>query len=385
MEHRHAGQIAALTAVHILATAALALVMASAPTLRRDFEISQTEYGLLVSAFYVGQIGLAIPSGRLVDRIGVRRGLALAVLTSIAAVAGLASVTSAFGAGLLMFALGVAAAFVNPATAKGVFDWVPMNRRAFAMSVKQMGVPLGAVLAAIAAYFAAGYGRGYVFGALAACLSVGTFVLLVLPRDAPGSRRSPPIRLRELLRNRSLLTISACNGLFNVAQVGLWVSVAAYGAVLGGGPEAGALFFAVLHAGSAVGRVTLGIAANRAGPQHLWQLVLVVGSLGSAGLVALAVVSDIAIAIVLLALLGLTIGSYPGILQTMALTAVAHQSTAAAIGINMTLVLAGAMVAPILIGVTVDVSDSFRTGFVLLAVVAAAGCALLFRWHRSAT
>jgi len=350
--------------------------------LMREFQISQTEYGLLVSAFYVGQIALAIPSGRLVDRIGVRRGLALAVLTSIASLAGLALVGSARGAALLMFVLGVAAALVNPATAKGVFDWIPITRRAFAMSVKQMGVPVGAMVAAAAAFLAADHGRAQVFGVLAACLGVGALVLLVLPPDPKRARASRPVGLLELLRNRPLLKVSVCNGLFNVAQVGLWVSVATYGAILGGGPEVGAIFFGILHAGSAVGRVALGVAANRAGARHLWQLIVIVGGVGSAGLLALAAVTDIAVAMVLLALLGLTIGSYPGILQAMALSTVPPQSAAAAIGINMTLVLSGAMVAPVVIGATVDLGGGFRGAFVLLAMVAAVGCLLLMRWHR---
>jgi predicted MFS family arabinose efflux permease len=77
-----------------------------------------------------------------------------------------------------------------------------------------------------------------------------------------------------------------------------------------------------------------------------------------------------------------TIGSYPGILQAMALRTVPPQSAAAAIGINMTLVLGGAMLAPVVIGATVDLGGGFRAAFVLLAVVAAAGCWLLIRWHR---
>lgn len=382
MDRRNALQVAALTSIHVLVTAALALVLASAPTLMREFQISQTEYGLLVSAFYVGQIAFAVPSGRLVDRIGVRRGLAFAVLTSIASLAGLALVGSVHAAAVLMFLLGVASAFVNPAAAKGVFDWIPLTRRAFAMSVKQMGVPVGAMLAAAAAFFAADYGRAQVFGVLTACLSAGVLVLLVLPPESERASASRPVGLLELLRNRPLLKVSFCNGLFNVAQIGLWVSVAAYGATLGGGPEVGAIFFGVLHAGSAVGRVALGVAANRVGAQHLWRLVVLVGGVGSAGLLALSAVTDVGVAIVLLGLLGLTIGSYPGILQAMALLTVPPRSAAAAIGINMTLVLSGAMVAPVVIGATVDLGGGFRGAFVLLAVVAAVGCLLLMRWHR---
>jgi MFS family permease len=379
MERRHAAQVAALTAVHALATAALAIVLASAPTLRRDFQISQTEYGLLVSAFYVGQIGLAIPSGRLVDRIGVRRGLALAMFVSTAALAGLAFASGMRSAALLMFALGVAAAFINPAAAKAVFDWIPIKRRAFAMSIKQMGVPLGAMLAAAGAYIVADLGRVEVFGALTACLAAGAFVLLVFPPDASREPVLDPVHLVDLLGNRALLGVSACNGLFNVAQVGLWVSVAAYGTVLGGGPELGAILFAVLHTGSAAGRLALGLAANRIGHNHLRRLIAVVGAIGTGSLLALAAANDVRTAIPIIALLGMTIGSHPGILQAIAASTVPPQSAAAAIGINMTAVLGGAMAAPLLIGAAVDLGAGFRGAFVLLAAFPAAGCWLLLR------
>jgi MFS transporter, ACS family, hexuronate transporter len=379
MNGRGVAQIGALTCVHALTTTALALVMASGPTLRKELVLTQTEYGLLISAFYVGQIALAIPSGSLVDRIGVRKGLTLAVFTSIASLAGLALVSGVTVAALILFVLGVSMALVNPATAKGVFDWIPDRHRAFAMSVKQTGVSVGALIAAAAAFLAVGYGRGQVFGALAAALAIGALVLLVLPENPGRPRGSAPVGLASLLRNKQLLTIGLCNGLFNVAQVGLWVSVAVFAAGLGRGPEFGAVCFGVFHAASAVGRVALGVAAVRTGPDRLWVLVLFVGCIGSAGLVALAAASSVPAVILILSVLGMTIGSYPGILQAMALKSIPRRSYASAIGVNMVLVLLGGLVAPVLVGAAVDVGGGFRAAFVLLAAVAASGSLLLFR------
>jgi len=353
--------------------------MASGPTLRNDLALSQTQYGLLITSFYIGQVALAIPSGRLVDRIGVRKGLTLAVFTSIASLGGLAFVAGFPAAAFILFALGIAAALVNPATAKGVFDWIPERRRAFAMSVKQTGVPIGALIAAAAAYVAVGRGRAEVFTALAALLLLGSVVLLALPADKGRPHGSAEIKLSALLRNKQLLTIGLCNGLFNVAQVGLWVSVAIFAAGLGDGAEVGAICFAVLHSASAIGRVALGFAAHRVGRKYLWLLIVWVCGVGSVALLALAFATNVYFLIGTLTILGLTIGSYPGILQTMALNSVPQWGSASAIGVNMVLVLLGGMVAPVLVGAIVDFGGGFEQAFVLLAGVAACGCYLLFR------
>src|ERR1039458_6894215 len=50
-----------------------------APVIRVSFHLSNTQYGRIVSAFQFGMMSGEIPMGALMDRIGARIGLALAV------------------------------------------------------------------------------------------------------------------------------------------------------------------------------------------------------------------------------------------------------------------------------------------------------------------
>jgi ACS family hexuronate transporter-like MFS transporter len=50
-----------------------------APVIRASFHLSNTQYGRIVSAFQFGMMSGEIPMGAMMDRIGARIGLALAV------------------------------------------------------------------------------------------------------------------------------------------------------------------------------------------------------------------------------------------------------------------------------------------------------------------
>ena len=100
---------------------------------------------------------------------------------------------------------------------------------------------------------------------------------------------------------------------------------------------------------------------------------------------ALSATSDAKAMYVLLFLLGLTIGSYPGIVQSIALATVPLHSTAAAIGVNMGIVLAGGMLGPVLIGAVVDAGGGFPMAFFLLGMLVLLGCVYLARVHVRST
>ena len=71
----------------------------------------------------------------------------MTVLTTKAAklVTLVAGQTGASAAAIAMGLSGLAYGFVNPATSKGVLDWIPAHRRGTAMGLKQSGVPFGGV------------------------------------------------------------------------------------------------------------------------------------------------------------------------------------------------------------------------------------------------
>lgn len=118
-----------------------------APTLRTEFGWTNTDYGKIASYFnlYYG-IGLLLV-GRLLDRIGVRRGFSFALVFWSLAAMGHALVRTITGFSLMRALLGLGEAANMPASVKTVAEWFPKRERALAVGLFNAGTNVGAVVA----------------------------------------------------------------------------------------------------------------------------------------------------------------------------------------------------------------------------------------------
>jgi ACS family hexuronate transporter-like MFS transporter len=118
-----------------------------APTLQRELAWSETDYGNIVSWFSLVYAFGFLVAGRLMDRIGVKRGLGAAVVAwSLAAMAhALARTTAGFSIARAMLGLGESAIF--PGALKVVAEWFPGRERALAVGLFNAGTNTGAILA----------------------------------------------------------------------------------------------------------------------------------------------------------------------------------------------------------------------------------------------
>jgi ACS family hexuronate transporter-like MFS transporter len=120
-----------------------------APDLQEEIGWSELDYGRIVIAFQVAYALAMVVSGRVLDWIGTKLGLALAVLTWSLAAAGHALARTAAGFGVARFALGVGEAANFPAAIKAVAEWFPARERALATGLFNSGVALGTIIASI--------------------------------------------------------------------------------------------------------------------------------------------------------------------------------------------------------------------------------------------
>jgi ACS family hexuronate transporter-like MFS transporter len=117
-----------------------------APTLQRELHWSETNYGDVVSWFSaVYAIGF-LGAGWWLDRVGVRRGFAVAVVTwSVAAIAhAFARTTAGFATARALLGLGESANF--PGAIKTVAEWFPNRERALATGIFNAGTNTGAIV-----------------------------------------------------------------------------------------------------------------------------------------------------------------------------------------------------------------------------------------------
>src|SRR5213082_1102013 len=120
-----------------------------APTLSRELRWTETDYAAIVSWFSVAYgFGLLV-MGRVMDRIGVRAGLALAVLVWSLAAMGHALARTVAGFGFARALLGAGESGNFPAAVKAVAEWFPQKERALATGIFNACSNVGVVVAAL--------------------------------------------------------------------------------------------------------------------------------------------------------------------------------------------------------------------------------------------
>jgi ACS family hexuronate transporter-like MFS transporter len=120
-----------------------------APILKAEYRWSNQDFALVVISFRLAYAIMQAVSGRLVDRVGTRRGLTL----SVAWYSAVAMLTSA-AQGLwsfcaLRFLLGMGEAANWPAATKTVAEWFPRRERGWAVALFDSGSSVGAAIAPV--------------------------------------------------------------------------------------------------------------------------------------------------------------------------------------------------------------------------------------------
>ena len=131
----------------------------NAPHVRADLGLSATQYAYLVTAFLIAYTIGPVVAGRLIDSVGTRIGMALAIVWWSTA-ASLHAVGGTFAAFLMLrFCLGLGEAGTLPSTMRTVAEWFPVRERAMATSIFSAGTAIGAVVAVpIVAFATASFG-----------------------------------------------------------------------------------------------------------------------------------------------------------------------------------------------------------------------------------
>src|SRR5512136_1101610 len=118
-----------------------------APQITAEFGMSNSVYSKVIFAFVLSYTVMFTLGGRLMDALGTKLGLALSVgLWSLASAAH-ALARGPWSLGIARFFLGVGEGACFPAATKGAVEWMPPERRAFAVGFANGGSAFGAVLA----------------------------------------------------------------------------------------------------------------------------------------------------------------------------------------------------------------------------------------------
>jgi MFS transporter, ACS family, hexuronate transporter len=104
------------------------------------------EYAWIQFSFSLSYAVMFAFAGRLLDKIGVRKGLALGVIVWSLAAMGHSLVSTVLGFAIARFILGLGEAVNFPAAIKAVAEWFPRRERALATGIFNTGTNFGAML-----------------------------------------------------------------------------------------------------------------------------------------------------------------------------------------------------------------------------------------------
>ena len=135
-----------------------------ADTIQKALHLTNVDYSRITFAFLISYAVMYAVGGRLIDRLGTRRGFTIFITawSVVNMLHGLANTALQFM--IFRFLLGAAEAPNFPAGVKAVTEWFPMRERALAVGIFNAGTALGSATAIVlVSWVASVFGWRYAF------------------------------------------------------------------------------------------------------------------------------------------------------------------------------------------------------------------------------
>ncbi len=189
----------------------------AAPSLGAAYHLNKVQLGPIFSAFLWGYAAFQTIGGRLADKIGSRKVLALSVIWWGAFTALTASVPTGIKGSLVLlvmvrFLLGAGEAVMYPASNQFVARWIPNRERGIANGWIFAGVGAGAALSPpLITYVMLEYGWRSSFWMCAVLGLIAGLVWFLIARDRPEQHRLVSPSELELIRTGISADKTACD------------------------------------------------------------------------------------------------------------------------------------------------------------------------------
>ncbi|MEQ1761504.1 MAG: MFS transporter [Pyrinomonadaceae bacterium] len=159
-----------------------------APLITKELNLTNTEFGGIATWFLFAYTISQALSGKLYDRIGIKKGFTVSII-----VWSLAAMAHAFSIGIkslsaFRFMLGLGEAGNWPGAAKTVSEWFPARQRALGMAIFNSGAAIGSIVAppiivGITAYFGHWQQTFIVTGALGFAWLIAWYLIYDSPEN----------------------------------------------------------------------------------------------------------------------------------------------------------------------------------------------------------
>lgn len=353
----------------VLAVGSFTVIGASAisPLISVSLGLSEVGVGAIASVAYFGALLTAPISGMITDRSGPARMILVGLLTLAVGnlIAGLAWHIVAFYIGIMVAGFGYGA--INPATTV-LANPQGARRRALVMSVKQAGVPAGGIVAgAVLPVLGLALGWRYAFGlSILICLVVALSIAI---RGGYVAKSESSVRIRERQGRRLRLPLGY---VFGLLIAGVQVSIFAFTAIYlvdvrGYSTASAGLGVSTLLLGGIFGRLFWGWLSDLF-THHRLLVLEVLGLLGAACLIFLNIASDPLVPAALI-MLGICSVGWNGVYIAVVAESSEWDQIGKSTGMSLTLINAGAITVPLVVGALVHWTSNWTVGLLFLAAM----------------
>jgi MFS family permease len=386
---RRWAMLALVTTAFALGALTALAVAPLGPFLLESLRLSRAQVGLFLPATYLGGVLMALPAGWLVDRLGVRRTLALGQAFTGCMVA-LAGASDSMPVMLLCLLLGgFGFSVMNPATSKAVVEWFPPRTRGVAMGIKQTGLTLGGVVGSLVLPpLAVRAGWGDALGVAGVASVVAAVVVALAYRSPVVARGRLPtewprfVEVTDFLRRPGLLVVFGCGFALSVAQASLLaylvlfardtysVSAVAAGQVL-----------ALAQAGGTAGRLAWGFISDRVFAGRRRPGVIITALIGATTYLVFALghLVPASLALPLAFLAGAGAFGWVGLYFALVAEIGGPRYAGILTGVAVAFSWSGVLVGPLAFGLVLDAADSYAVPWLVLVVVAVGAAFALSR------
>lgn len=371
-------------------------IASMAPVIKNDLDFSYTDIGLIMAAYTAVQAIFGIPGGICADRLGI----GFSIFFGFVLLSGAALLFSqADGLTMCLIAsglMGCGYAFMNPSTAKAVFNWFPQDRRGTAASIKQTGVPVAWMIGALTFPLAEVVHWQWIMVGMAV-MNAGTGLIYLPMIEKPTRSESAPSNLIpiadlwNIIKNKSVIALEINGFLYHAGQQNLYSFITLFMTEsLRAGSGLAAMTLQLVQAGSILGRIGLGTASDFLLGGKRKAILVFVALLSSAGVLGLVFLEGswgIYGALILAFILGFALCSGSPIYQTAVMESVDPKLSGTTVGYHSTVMPAGKAVGTVLFGAIVDAYGFGSAWFVtaLLILVAALVLMKFFRESEKAS
>ncbi|MDP2661665.1 MAG: MFS transporter [Dehalococcoidia bacterium] len=385
----------------IIVMAQIGMVMAGmavtplAPFVLGDLVSSRTELGMLVSALLVGAGIGSMPGGWLSDRSD--RWTLVGGQALLAGMVVVLSQVSSFQASLaLLFLGGLGFGAVTATATRAVASWFTTRERALAMGLTVSSGPMGsAIISLVLPPLGQAWGWRPALLPFAGLVLISALSCAALFRSPPANRgpsreiSQVSLGVWDILKKKetwllsgSAMLMGAMEHAFRTYFLLHLTEVTLLSVIVGG------WYLALSHGSGLLGRVGWGMVADRWFRGDRAGLFAVLPLMAGMAVLLLGLGWGSPWVLPLLAIVfGLAGGGWVGLWSLILLDRADTKSTGTEIGLVMSFPYIGVVLGPILFGRGVDLTGSYQTTWMALAVIAipASASALLLRRSRQKT